>query len=33
MSKFNMLEDLPTNTSGNEHFQSVVERAASRRGF
>ncbi len=33
MSKFKMLEDLPTNTSGNEHFQSVVERAASRRGF
>lgn len=26
-------EDLPTNTSENEHFQSVVERAHSRRGF
>ena len=26
-------EDLPTNTSGNEHFQRVVERAVSRRGF
>lgn len=26
-------EDLPTNTSQNEHFQAVVERAYSRRGF
>lgn len=26
-------EDLPTNTSTNEHFQNVVERASSRRGF
>src|SRR3546814_4321062 len=26
-------EDLPTNTSDNEHFQAVVERAYSRRGF
>ena len=26
-------EDLPTNTSSNEHFQAVVERARSRRGF
>ena len=26
-------EDLPTNTSQNEHFQSVVNRAVSRRGF
>ncbi|HEY9279685.1 MAG TPA: PhoX family phosphatase [Eoetvoesiella sp.] len=26
-------EDLPTNTSENEHFQVVVERACSRRGF
>ena len=26
-------EDLPTNVSDNEHFQSVVERAVSRRGF
>ena len=26
-------EDLPTNASDNEHFQSVVERAVSRRGF
>src|SRR5690606_24329564 len=26
-------EDLPTNTSSNEHFQDVVERARGRRGF
>ena len=26
-------EDLPTNTSNNEHFQAVVNRAVSRRGF
>ena len=26
-------EDLPTNTSQNEHFQSVVNRAVGRRGF
>ncbi len=26
-------EDLPTNTSANEHIQSVVDRAVSRRGF
>ena len=26
-------EDLPTNTSQNEHFQSVVNRAVTRRGF
>jgi secreted PhoX family phosphatase len=26
-------EDLPTNTSANEHFQRVVERAVNRRGF
>lgn len=26
-------EDLPTNISPNEHFQAVVERARSRRGF
>lgn len=26
-------EDLPTNLSHNEHFQSVVQRAVSRRGF
>jgi len=26
-------EDLPTNTSTNPHFQSIVERAVSRRGF
>jgi len=26
-------EDLPTNTSQNEHFQRVVERVSSRRGF
>jgi secreted PhoX family phosphatase len=26
-------EDLPTNTSNNEHFQGVVDRAYSRRGF
>lgn len=26
-------EDLPTNLSGNEHFQSIVERAVSRRSF
>ena len=26
-------EDLPTNPSANEHFQRVVERAVSRRGF
>lgn len=26
-------EDLPSNTSTNEHFQNVVERASSRRGF
>lgn len=26
-------EDLPTNTSQNEHFQDVVNRAVSRRGF
>src|SRR3546814_10566271 len=26
-------EDLPSNTSANEHFQTVVERAYSRRGF
>ncbi len=26
-------EDLPSNTSANEHFQDVVERAYSRRGF
>ncbi|MGP1613928.1 MAG: alkaline phosphatase PhoX, partial [Pollutimonas bauzanensis] len=26
-------EDLPANTSENEHFQLVVERACSRRGF
>ena len=26
-------DDLPTNTSANEHFQAVVERAVSRRGF
>jgi secreted PhoX family phosphatase len=26
-------EDLPTNTSQNEHFQTVVNRAVSRRGF
>ncbi len=26
-------EDLPTNISSNEHFQAVVERARSRRGF
>lgn len=33
MSKSEMLDDLPTNTSANEHFQSVVERAVNRRGF
>ncbi|ENO84145.1 PhoX family protein [Thauera linaloolentis] len=33
MSKPEMLDDLPTNTSDNEHFQAVVERAVSRRGF
>ncbi len=27
------LEDLPTNLSNNEHFQSVVDRVVSRRGF
>ena len=26
-------EDVPTNLSPNEHFQSVVQRAVSRRGF
>ena len=26
-------EDLPTNTSANEHFQTIVQRAVSRRGF
>jgi hypothetical protein len=26
-------EDLPTNLSNNEHFQSVVDRAVNRRGF
>ena len=26
-------EDFPTNTSQNEHFQSVVNRAVGRRGF
>src|SRR3546814_20680480 len=26
-------EDIPTNTSANEHFQAVVERAYSLRGF
>ena len=26
-------EDLPTNTSTNEHFQTIVQRAVSRRGF
>jgi len=26
-------EDLPTNTSNNEHFQAIVARAVSRRGF
>lgn len=26
-------EDLPTNTSQNEHFQNVVDRAVNRRGF
>lgn len=26
-------DDLPTNTSDNEHFQAVVQRAVSRRGF
>ncbi len=35
MQKYHTLdsEDLPTNTSENEHFQLVVERAYSRRGF
>lgn len=35
MQKYRPLdsEDLPTNTSKNEHFQVVVERAYSRRGF
>ena len=33
MNKLEMLEDLPSNTSDNEHFQAVVERAVSRRGF
>lgn len=33
MSQPQMLDDLPTNTSANEHFQSVVERVVSRRGF
>jgi len=33
MKKPDTLDDLPTNLSSNEHFQSVVERAVSRRGF
>jgi len=33
MKKPDTLDDLPTNLSANEHFQSVVERAVSRRGF
>ncbi|MDD3675914.1 PhoX family protein [Thauera propionica] len=33
MSKLEMLDDLPTNTSANEHFQAVVDRAVNRRGF
>jgi secreted PhoX family phosphatase len=35
MQKYHALdsEDIPTNTSENEHFQLVVERASSRRGF
>lgn len=35
MQKYHKLdtEDLATNTSGNEHFQQLVERAYSRRGF
>ncbi|WP_353147420.1 PhoX family phosphatase [Pollutimonas bauzanensis] len=35
MKKYHTLdsEDLPTNTSENEHFQVVVDRAYSRRGF
>lgn len=32
MSQFD-LDDLPSNLSDNEHFQSVVDRAVSRRGF
>jgi secreted PhoX family phosphatase len=33
MKKPATLDDFPTNLSANEHFQSVVERAFSRRGF
>ena len=33
MKKPDTLDDLPTNLSANERFQSVVERAVSRRGF
>lgn len=33
MKKLDQLDDFPTNLSANEHFQSVVERAFSRRGF
>ena len=32
MSQFD-LDDLPSNLSDNEHFQSVVDRVVSRRGF
>lgn len=32
MSKFD-LDDLPDNLSDNEHFQEVVQRTVSRRGF
>lgn len=33
MKKPDTLDDFPTNLSANEHFQSVVARAVSRRGF